>query len=132
MARREDWPARLARYVDAHRDMPFAWGSFDCVRFAAGWVREATGSDPVEGLDWADERSALRVLESLGGLQAAVETRFGAAISCALAWRGDLVLHEMSRRPGLGVCVGAEFAAPSEDGGLMFLPMSAARMAWRI
>ena len=132
MARREDWPARLARYVDAHRDTPFGWGSFDCVLFAAGWVREATGADPTAGLVWTDERSAQRVIKSVGGLRAGVESRLGDPVSAALAWRGDVVLHEMSRRPGLGVCVGAEVAAPSEDDGLMFVPMSAARMAWRV
>lgn len=132
MARREDWPARLARYVDAHRDTPFGWGRFDCVLFAAGWVREATGADPVAGLEWTDMRSALRVIESMGGLQAAVESRLGSPISAAIAWRGDVILHEITERPGMGVCVGADFAAPSEDGGLMFIPMSAARTAWRV
>jgi hypothetical protein len=130
--RREDWPAALARYIDAHRDTPFGWGAFDCVRFAAGWVLEATGVDPVVDLQWTDMRSALTVLEQLGGLRVAVEDRLGSPISAAIAWRGDVILHEITERPGLGVCVGADFAAPSEDGGLMFIPMSAARMAWRV
>lgn len=131
-ARREDWPARLAAYIDAHRDTAFAWGAFDCARFAAGWVIEATGEDPIADLVWTDQRSALATLKRLGGLRVAVEDRLGAPISAALAQRGDVVLHELAERAGLGVCVGAEFAAPSADGGLVFAPMALARMAWRV
>jgi hypothetical protein len=132
--RRDDWPARLTEYVDAHRMTPFGWGSHDCVLFAAGWVLEATGVDPIGDIrdQWADERSALRLIKSLGGLRFAVDERLGNPISTALAWRGDLILHEITERPGLGICLGAEFAAPTEDGGLSFVPMSAARMAWRV
>lgn len=132
MVRYENWPARLTHYVDSHRETPFVWGEFDCVLFAAGWVREATGIDLIRDLSWTDMRSALRVIENLGGLRVAVENRLGAPISAAIARRGDVILHDITERSGLGVCVGADFAAPSEAGGLMFIPMNSARMAWRV
>lgn len=134
MTRFHDWPERLHAYVDARRGESFTWGTFDCALFACDWILEATGEDVIADLrgSWSDERSALRTLADLGGLQTIASVRLGAPISAALAQRGDIVLHTLTGRDALGVCVGAHFAGPAIEGGLVLVPMERAFMAWRV
>ena len=54
MKRLEDWPERLAAYVDAHRDTPFRWGQNDCATFAAGAVEVRS---VVRGADVFDRKA---------------------------------------------------------------------------
>ena len=48
MKRLEDWPERLAAFVEARRAMPFRWGQNDCALFAADAVAAVTGVDLAE------------------------------------------------------------------------------------
>lgn len=129
--RRQDWPVRLAAFLDARRGTPFAYGSHDCVLMAADWIVEATGEDPIAEIrgSWNDIREALRLSEDL---RDQVTRRLGAEIGPQFARRGDIVLHEETDRPGLGICVGEKFAAPLTAGGIVLLPMLRAVCAWRV
>lgn len=131
--RSADWPERLDAYIEARRNLPFAWGKQDCALFAVDWVREATGVDLIPHLrgSWHDEVSALRVLNDVGGLRNMGEILLGAPISTAFAGRGDLVVVDVTGRDGLGICLGATIAAPGEV-GLTIVPRSLARLAWRV
>ena len=43
MTRRlDDWPTRLNAFIDAARERPFAWGTWDCCTFAAAAVETVT------------------------------------------------------------------------------------------
>jgi hypothetical protein len=53
------------------------------------------------------------------------------ACDVAYAQRGDVVLVEISGRESLAVCAGAEACGPG-TAGLEFVPMTAARAAWRV
>ena len=79
MTRHPDWPERLAAFLEARRDRPFAWGTHDCVLMAADWVLEATGTDPIEGWRgrWSSASQAARMLEQAGGVPGAVTARLG-------------------------------------------------------
>jgi hypothetical protein len=129
-----DWPERLAALVEARRHAPFAWGSNDCLLFAADAVLACTGVDPAaawrgrygseaEGevlmggtpwyrwvLDWQDARGAW-------------------ACPPAYAQRGDTALIEMGNDHLLGVVLGDQVAAPTLA-GLGFVPLAAARRIW--
>lgn len=131
--KREDWPERLAAFLEERRDRTFAFGEHDCALFAADWILEATGEDPLGELrgTWQDEISALRVLKDRGPLSTIADELLSARIAPAFAQRGDVVLSEITGREGLGVCVGERFAAPS-DVGVEFVPMSFALMAWKV
>lgn len=131
--RREDWPSRLAAFVDARREMLFEWGRHDCVTMAADWILEATGVDPIADIrGWTDAKSAAKKIRALGGLRKAVTKRLGAEIPVLTAQRGDIVMHEETDRPGLGVCVGEWFAAPLDEGGIALVAMDRAVCAWRV
>lgn len=128
------WPERLAGYVGAHVSTPFAWGSHDCVTFAAGAVEAVTLSRPSMP-QWSNARDALRELRTVGGLVAAVEsTGFLELARPALARRGDVVLIEgppVVRRPFLAVCLGHAWAAPGSR-GLVYGPLIAASRGWKV
>lgn len=131
--RRQDWPERLFALVDARCDTPFEWSVHDCCSFAADAVLEMTGTDPIADLrgQWDDEVSALRLLKDHGGIEALASARLGEQVAPAFAQRGDVVLHTLTGREALGVCVGDRFAAVG-DVGVEFAPMSHAVRAWRV
>lgn len=133
MARRHDWPQRLAAAIEQHRDRPFEWGASDCVTFPMDCVLAMTGEDPIEGeRDYSTELGAARNLRRRG-----VETvaeAFAAVfveIPVAMAHRGDLMIVEHGGRHGGGVCIGAAVVCKSED-GICVLPRSAAARAFRV
>lgn len=134
MTRREDWPERLFALIEARRDTPFEWSAHDCCTFAADAVHEMTGVDPIADLrgKWDDEVSALRLLKKHGGIEALASERLGEQVAPAFAQRGDVVLHTLTGREALGVCVGDRFAAVADTVGVELVPMSAAVRAWRV
>lgn len=133
MTRTEDWPERLSTFIEKARDRAFSYGEWDCALMVAAWVRECTGEDyAVTG--YASETEAAAIARDGGGLPALVTAALGEPIAPALAQRGDVVM--VARPPdewagALGVCVG-EHAACVGRSGLVFVPMSAWRKAWRV
>ena len=127
----------LDRYLRSWRHRPFAWGEADCVRFAAGWVALVTGRDPVAATAgrYAGCREALRLMRRATGsadLVTATSVILGPPLESPLAARlGDVVAITTPVGPALGLCAGAEVAAPG-PGGLVVRPLTAIMVAWRI
>lgn len=133
MARREDWPEKLAAFVDARRHLPFAWGANDCASFAFLAAAEITGRT-VREIDWHDIHDAAQRLEAFGGIEALATAALGAPAENILAMRrGDIALvpQENKDRLGLMVCLGNELAGPGVD-RLRGRPSSAALKFWRV
>lgn len=93
----EGWARELNKYVgDAqvrYKAHGFAYGAFDCVHFAADWVKRLTGDDPLA--DYRDRYDSKETGEALlaeldGTLLQALEKRFGPPIHPAHAMRGDI------------------------------------------
>lgn len=137
MSRYPDWPARLAAYLAAVKAQPFAWVENDCCSFAANGVQAIKGEDPMAPLrgKYRTEAGAARLIARAGGLQPLVTRYLGEPMHApALAGRGDVVLFEMAPPYGphaLGLCVGAQIAAPGAD-RMVLLPLAAAVAAWRV
>lgn len=131
MKRREDWAEQLAQYLDERRDAAFAWGVQDCATFAAGAVQAMTGESPA--IPQVESAAAyLHFLRDHGPLDAIVDDTLGERLpSPAFAQRGDVVLLFVDERATLGVCIGAEAAAPGAD-GMLTVSMSTASAAWRV
>ena len=134
LQRLPDWPERLAAYLAAAMPVRFAWGSHDCVCFAAGAVQAITGQQVLPAV-WADRAEAARVLRRLGGLVPAMGATLPVLSSPTLAQRGDLVLvqtpdHRAVRR-WIAVADGARWWAPQAT-GLCCGPMVQATMAWGV
>lgn len=132
--RLRDWQSRLSTVVSAAARRPFAWGTHDCVHFAAACVEAVTGVPPLNALRgavvWRDERSALRALERGGGLAALAAQCLGAEVSPGLARPGDVGLFDEGEREALAVWLGAHWGAPGEHGLVRVRP-EAVRRCWR-
>ena len=129
MKRLEDWPSRLEAYLEAKRDIPFAWGTNDCCSFAAGAIEAMTGESLPTAMR-GTEAEARELLQSWGGLITIVTKLFGKPHPINFAHRGDLVL--LRNDPDLlGIFTSSGVAAPGEL-GMLLLPRSAARVCWRV
>ena len=74
--RNEDWPERLHEYIESRRDMPFAWGTNDCVTFAAGAILAMTGRDLIGVPRWDSAATAMRILQEMGGMESVADKLF--------------------------------------------------------
>jgi hypothetical protein len=128
-----DWPKRLAEAVEAARARPFAWGSHDCLLFAADVVRAMTGKDlAAHGRGQYDsDVSALRLIHNYGGMVPLVSKSLGDPVPVLRAHRGDVVMYRSELGPSLGVCLGAQcaFTGPT---GLVFKQRKECELAWRV
>lgn len=129
--RRNDWPERLADFVDARRRAAFRWGVNDCALVAADWVREATGADPAaQWRGYVSEAEAQAIIKQAGGMRALVS--LPQRPTPAFAQRGDVVLAAHEGRELFGVVVGGgSYAAPGAR-RLEFRPMSEALIAFEV
>lgn len=133
LTRLPDWPVRYGAFVAARHGVAFAWGSNDCVLFAADFIQAFTGTDLAADFRgrYSDAVGAMRLIRSEGGLAEAVQARLGVPLPGVFARIGDLVLLDMAGREALGVCNGCELLGPGAH-GIQPQPLSAAVMAWRI
>lgn len=116
-----------AQYISDHLVAPFDWGTNDCVLFAARWVKNKTGVDPLAGLPkWKTSLQAARVIRSIGGLEAAIDARLQ-KIDPRSAVDGDLAFYNGC------VCIfsGSYIVGPGPS-GLEFVRRSKAVTAWRV
>jgi hypothetical protein len=117
----------LPDYIAANLERPFAWGEFDCLLCAAGYVIPKTGIDYLAGQPkWTSAKEALRIVESRGGMEAILDTHFK-RINPNFAQDGDLGLYEKS----VGIFSGAHIVGPGPD-GLIFIDRTKAKCAWSI
>lgn len=136
LRRREDWPQLLAEFIEARRDLPFAWGSEanDCVSFAIAWVHQMTGVEMCPAT-WTNEAEARAALEEAGGLIAAVTGVLGRpSQNYADAHQGDVgLVDQPGTMSGIGlmVCIGMHWAGPGVD-RMLFKPLNQCRLVWRI
>lgn len=136
MTRDPRWPHLLDDFIEAARHRPFAWGVHDCGLFAANWIRQATGVDPAKRWRrrYTTERGAWRVLRNDGllDMEDVGRAAYGEPMENArLAGRGDIVSVLSGGLVCLGVHLGHRVVCAGPD-GLVFLPVSAIRHAWRV
>ena len=129
----EGWEMKLAEAVNAALDTPFAWGSHDCVLFAADVTLALTGVDYAEPFrfTYGSARGAARVAARNGGIRAIVGKALGDEIPVYEAMRGDVVMIEQDGEPALGICLGMVCACAAPV-GLTRVPMEYAVTAWRV
>lgn len=126
-----NWDYRLFLFIGERRFAPYAWGTNDCVTFAADAIWAMTGEDPIADIrgQWNDQASALALLDSLGGLKAAVDVRFELRDNINYTMRGDVCASKLQGGWSLGICNGAFMSAPSSE-GLLQVPMADVRFSW--
>ena len=123
----------LGELYGVRRTVPYAWGTQDCVMWAADAALAVSGDDPLGDLRgaWSSEAEAMTVLEAQGGLIAAMDARYPRKDK-NFAQRGDIALiKDAQGQPSLGVCVGQFAAAPGPE-EMLLTPMTKARIVWEV
>lgn len=145
--RHEDWPQRLATYLEDHRSTPFVWGTFDCCLFVCSAIEAMTGEDPGHNLRgrYSTESGATDVLakeygtDDLEEVVAQICEREGfPEITPSLAQRGDVVIvnaplaSESMFHLCLGVVAPGGKAAVASPRGFLLFPVTRFLRAWRV
>lgn len=133
LIRLSDWPERLAAYLHANANVPFAWGTHDCATFAIGAIHALTGVwIEVDALNhYHSSKQALRLIDA-ASIERRVVHVLGEPIPPTYARRGDLLTYQNSEHgSALAVCNGTHFVAPG-DAGLESMAMDRAVCAWRV
>lgn len=134
MARIQNWEQVLAVAVTQVEARPFAWGQHDCATWAFDLRRDLTGGPDHAALwrrRYRTPQGCHRALRRLGWqtLEEGGRALLGAPLADPrLAQRGDLVLGGAPEAFGVVTGARAVFVAPK---GLVSLPLSSCRLAWR-
>lgn len=128
--RRETWPSDLDDFLKTVG--PFEWGQNDCCLFAANAIEAITGTDPAKS--YRGYKTKLGAAKKLKGLsiEEVWTKEFGDPVNPKLLQRGDVVLFQNGQDQSVGVCLGIQFAAISEDGLIMLDMQKHAIMGWRV
>lgn len=130
--RRNDWPQRLAEFIESTHAEPFCYGSHDCCMFAGRAVEAMTGENPTLQWNYSNEIGAKRLLARKGGLVQMLSETLGIPIHPSEAGRGDVVLAELDLGPSVGICLGRMCVFATEPAGVLMLGREIAHLAWRI
>lgn len=134
MTRRPDWPERLEAFIRSRRNVPFAYGTNDCVVYVCDAIEAMTGEDIFAELrgTYDSELGARRKLIEIGGIEAWFSQRMRRHQTVLRATRGDVGLMpgENGWQPA-AICLGSHWCGPSDEGILM-VPISTAVAAWAV
>lgn len=94
VARLENWPLLLSNYLRSRKDMPFAWGSNDCMAFAAYGIEAITGEQLFgDYAGYTTEAEADALLQANDGVEGILTAVMGQPSGIIkMAKRGDIVL----------------------------------------
>jgi hypothetical protein len=136
-----NWPHRLQALVLRHLHTPFAWGTHDCLTWAADVALALHGTDTLHRARTSAEprsnaRQAWRRLKATGGPLPTLDNGFITAslprVAVAQARVGDLLLLPTHPRwPALALCNGELALAPGAAGLVRWASCRAVR-AWRL
>lgn len=142
LTRSEDWTLKLRLYLEAQREVPFAWATNDCCTGATGWIKLATGVDVYAEFagKYTDEASAMRAVKDIAGgvgVEAAavyITAKFGMGeIPVTHAQRGDVVLFDGELGAMLGIVnLHAVYSVFPGETGLRRIKTLSARRAWKV
>jgi hypothetical protein len=129
----DNWPLILAERVEAWRTVPLVYGKSDCLQFCADVVKSITGENHLDKFPiYGSRHQAASILIDAGGIRPLISSILGGEKPPSFARRGDVVVAlGADGLEAAGICLGAHFANPSDD-GLRFWPMTAAIAAWTV
>lgn len=78
-------------YITEKLQVPFCYGTNDCVLFSIGWAEIATGKKYLPAKLWKSEKEALTLLKKHGGLVAVFDKHFQ-QVEPNFAQDGDLTV----------------------------------------
>ena len=134
MGRVVDLPDRLQAHIEEWRHKKFEWGKADCALFCLYAEKAICGSSRFDDFigQYRSAAGSVKTLLKIGGgdLAASVGARLR-EIKPSEAQRGDVALIDTPLGDALSLVVGDRVAAMGKD-GLIFLPLDAAKKAWKV
>ncbi len=134
MGRVIDWPDRLQAHIEEWRHKKFEWGKADCALFCLYAEKAICGSSRFDDFigQYRSAAGSAKALLKIGGgdLAASVGARLR-EIKPSEAQRGDVALIDTPLGDALSLVIGDKVAAMGKD-GLIFLPLDAAKQAWKV
>ena len=134
MGRVVDWPDRLQAHIEEWRHKKFEWGKADCALFCLYAEKAICGSSRFDDFigQYRSAAGSVKALLKIGGgdLAASVGARLR-EIKPSEAQRGDVALIDTPLGDALSLVIGDRVAAMGKD-GLIFLPLDAAKQAWKV
>jgi hypothetical protein len=145
LKRTEHWATReFHDFLLARAKEPFAWGTNDCCLFPADAIQAFTGVDLAAEFrgKYSDEASAFEAIASVAGGKTAEDAAAWCAAKAQLvewahpkmAQRGDLCVVDRGDGTLIAAIVhlnGRDVVTVSES-GLVRLPLSALKRAWKV
>lgn len=121
----ENWEKELESFIDESKPRQFAWGTCDCVCWAAEWFARLTGYDPMSEIrgQYNSEEQAYELLAQKAGLSAEISALLPVR-QAGFHKRGDVAMCMINGKETLGI-VGAR-------GFVFFKTMSIGVIAKRI
>lgn len=119
LARRQDWPERLAEQIAAAQARPYELGRHDCLRFACACIEAMTGVDYWPR--FSGYKTKLQALRTIAQIAPTLGEAVTAVLAVpperpAMARRGDVLLYQDEQGEHLAVCAGATCAVLAPDG----------------
>jgi hypothetical protein len=132
VARHVNWSRRLGDFLKSRRNMPFEWGTNDCLAFAGAAVHAITGDDYfAEYKGYTDEEGAKALLEKHGGVKGIISRHLGAGLgNYRLAKRGDIVMVRIPHDTAGVVDDSGQRILVVTPTGTVALPISKAVRVW--
>jgi len=134
MGRLADWPDRLQDHIEKWRNKKFRWGTADCSMFVLQAEKAMYGESRFQDFvgSYRSEKGSQVALAELGmgTLKETLDDRLE-PILVKRAMRGDVALIDTPEGDALSLVIGQQLAAMSKE-GLIFLPLQAAKKAWRV
>jgi hypothetical protein len=134
LQRIEGWEQRLFDFTRASMSTPYAWGTNDCIIFAAGCVEAITGTDLAKEHrgTYTDENGAARIIARAGaGSLGEFVGLYLPEKPLSLVQRGDIVIAEGPDGDFAAVCQGATCVGPSRR-GLVHVKILQAKQAFKV
>ena len=110
----------VASYIRATASLPFLWGITDCLVWPAGWVFEATGTDPAERLreTYDSAAGAARICREAGGMASLIHGQTLCLLMRDDAAEDGVCLAVRDKRP-FGGLISRGRVMLKTDGGVM-------------
>tara|TARA_R100001510_G_C7584652_1_gene156408 strand:- start:92 stop:511 length:420 start_codon:yes stop_codon:yes gene_type:complete len=120
MQKKVDWEILFDSFINKNKNKPFAWGSWDCCKFANSLIKEISGEDLIpKKLKWTDEKTAMKAIKDYGGdlltsIKKACIAKKVNQINPYFVTKGDLVVYEEESQL-VGISDGMYILTPTDD-----------------
>ena len=132
--RPEGWEDRLLEEIERHRQLPFEYGTSDCLTFAVDCANAITiGNVMANQRNYSTQAGAFKALKNAGfdNVGDALASEFE-EIPPAFAGRGDLGVIEGDEAIVAVVFVGAHVVGKEQPGGVQQVSRSLVSRAFRV